>query len=277
MKSFKRVAAILLALVMTVAFAACSGQNNGDSEAKTEVVMGTNAAFPPFEYVDDNGDFDGFDVALSKEIAAKMGADLKVLDMEFNSLISAIETDQVDFVAAGMTVNEDRLKSVDFSEPYFDASQVIIVMSDEEEIKTGADLANKKIGVQEATTGDIYCTDNIEGAEISRFKKGVDAVIDLINGRVDAVVIDALPAAEFVKMNDGKIKILDEPLTEEKYAIAVKKGDTEMLETINGVIAELKENGKYDEMYKNYVEANAGAETAEPELEPETEGEDTAE
>lgn len=258
MKKFKRAAALLLALVMVLSFAACTGQGG---EEKAEVIMGTNAAFPPFEYVDDNGDFDGFDIALSKEIAAKMGAELKVLDMEFNSLIGAIETDQVDFVAAGMTVSEDRLKSVDFSETYFDASQVIIVLNDEEEITTAADLANKKIGVQEATTGDIYCTENVEGAEISRFKKGVDAVIDLINGRVDAVVIDALPAAEFVKMNEGKIKLLDEPLTEEKYAIAVKKGDTEMLETVNSVIAELKANGKYDEMYEKYVEANAGAET----------------
>jgi len=254
MRKFAKPFAVAIAVLLLVtSLSACSSKIDtmGKIEKDGKVIMGTNAEFPPFEYRDENGDVAGFDVALAEEIAAEMGVELVIEDMDFNSLIAALKSGKIDFVAAGMTVTEDRKENADFSQAYFDASQVIIVRADNQDILGAADLAGMRIGVQEGTTGDLEASE-IEGAEVLRFRKGIDAVVDLQNGNIDAVVIDKQPALVFVQLNDD-IRMLDEALTVEEYAIAVRKGDSDLLKVIDGVIAGLKESGRYQEIYDEYI------------------------
>ena len=182
--------------------------------------------------------------------------------MFFSVLAPELSSDKGDFVAAGMTVTDDRKKNMDFTDTYYDAAQAIIVKKGSD-IKTREDLAGKTAGVQEGTTGDLYCTDDDGKSDVKvgttkRYNKGADAVTDLLNGKIDAVVIDDFPAIKFVSKNPDKLVKLDDALTVEKYAIAVKKGNKELLDTINGVIKEMKSNGeiekiadKYKQSYKN--------------------------
>nr|WP_314461395.1 basic amino acid ABC transporter substrate-binding protein [uncultured Clostridium sp.] len=221
------------------------------SAAGGKLVMVTNAEFPPYEY-HDNNDIVGIDADIAKAIADKMGMELEIQDMAFDSLIPAVQSGKADFTAAGMTVNEDRKKNVDFTDTYAQAAQVIIV-KEGSEIKAPADLDGKKIGVQTGTTGDIYAGD-IKDANIQRFNKGMEAVMALTQGKVDAVVIDREPAKVFVKENAG-LKILDEAFTEEEYAIAVKKGNTELLDKMNAAIKELKDSGELQKIVDKYITA----------------------
>lgn len=228
--------------------------NTEDKDASKEddkkvIVMGTNAEFPPFEYIEAN-EVVGFDVDISKKIAEKLGLELVVENMQFASLTAALQTGKVDFVAAGMTNTPERAEEVNFSEDYFTASQVIIVKKDSDTVKSKEDLVGKKIGVQLGTTGEIESKE-IEGATVESYDAGYSAVMSLVNGKLDAVVIDQKPAEKFVEQND-KIMILDEELTKENYAIAVNKENEELLKTINEVIKEIQENGEYDALYEKY-------------------------
>ncbi len=224
------------------------------SGEKTVLVMATNAEFPPYEY-HDNDQIVGIDVEIAQAIAEQMGCELEIEDIAFDSIIPEVTSGKADFGAAGMTVTEDRLQNVDFSDTYASSSQVIIVTEDSD-ITGVADLAGKIVGVQQGTTGDIYCSDDatIGDGNVERFNKGMEAVQSLSQGKVDAVVIDIEPAKEFVAQTEG-LKILDETYTEEEYAIAVKKGNTELLEQINIAIAELKESGKLEEIRAKYITA----------------------
>ena len=233
-----------------------AGAETTAAEAETtaaggKLIMVTNAEFPPYEY-HENNEIVGIDADIAKAIADKMGMELEIQDMAFDSLIPAVQSGKADFTAAGMTVNEDRKKNVDFTETYAQAAQVIIVKEDSE-IKTPDDLAGKKIGVQTGTTGDIYAED-IEGGDIQRFNKGMEAVMALTQGKVDAVIIDREPAKVFVKENAG-LKILDEAFTEEEYAIAVKKGNTELLDNMNAAIKDLKDSGELKKIVDKYITA----------------------
>lgn len=213
------------------------------------IVMGTNAEFEPFEYRD-GLDIVGFDVEIAKAVANKLGKELKIEDMAFDSLIMGLNNDKMDFIAAGMTATEERAQQVDFSDSYFKSKQVIIVKADNTEIASADDLVGKSVGVQLGTTGDLFVS-GTEGVTVVQVKKGTQAVMDLQNGKVDAVVIDEEPAK---KMIAGKtdVKILEVPFIEEEYAIAVKKGNTELLNTINETIEELKANGEYDKIYEQF-------------------------
>ena len=217
------------------------------------LVMATNAEFPPYEY-HDGGDIVGIDVEVAEAIAGKLGMTLEVEDIAFDSIIPELESGKADIGVAGMTVNEDRLKNVDFTDPYTTASQVIIVKEDSE-IAGPDDLKGKYIGVQLGTTGDIYASDyEADGSTIERYNKGFEAVQAMQQGKIDAVVIDQEPAKVFVSQNEG-IKILDEALTVEEYAIAIKKGNTELLDQVNGALAELKESGELQAIIDKYISA----------------------
>lgn len=248
----KRIAIVLSLILFLFTVAGCGNTKSTMSKIKSKkvIVMGTNAEFPPFEFRNDKGEVDGIDASLAKEIAKELGVELKIEDMAFDSLLNALNSGKIDFVAAGMSVTEDRLANNDFSNPYYTAGQMIIVKKGSEAVKGKADLNGKKIGVQEGTTGDIEAS-KVPGAQISRFKKAIDAVLDLKNGKIDAVVLDESPSKVFVSKNDD-IMILDEKLTDEEYAIAVRKGDKELLDSINKTIAKLKENGKYSEIVAKY-------------------------
>ena len=219
------------------------------------ITMATNAEFEPFEYKDGD-DFAGIDIEISKKIAEKMGVKLEIHDVAFTSTITEVQTGKANFAATGMTVTDDRKKNVDFSDTYFKATQSIIVLKGSS-IKKPADLAGKVVGVQEGTTGDVYCTDedktnNVNVKSVERYNKGVDAVSDLMAGRVDAVVIDDFPAQKFISKNSDKIEKLSDALTVEEYAIAMPKGDAAMVKAVNEVLASMKSSGDLDKLVEKY-------------------------
>ena len=192
-------------------------------------------------------------------IAAHMGYEFKVEDMEFDSIINAVDSGKADVGLAGMTVTEERKQSVDFSISYTTSKQVIIVAEDST-IASPDDLDAKKIGVQLGTTGDLYLTwdkeDGIysEATTIEQYNTAMEAVQALLQGKLDAVVIDQEPAKVFVEKNEG-LKILETEYIEEEYAIAIKKGNTELLEAVNATITELKESGELQKIIEKYIPA----------------------
>lgn len=219
-----------------------------------KLIVGTNAAFPPFEYVGDDGEPDGFDIALIKAIGEKLGYEVEIQDMEFGSLVAAIGT-KIDASIAGMTITEERKQSVDFSDSYYDAVQFVVALPDDT-LATAADLEGKTIGCQLGTTGESIAGE-IEGATVQSYDKAVDAVNDLINGKVDVVIIDQNPAQVFAEKFEGKVVAIDgasfdfEP---EEYAIALPKGSA-LVDQVNEALAELKADGTFDALVDQYIVA----------------------
>lgn len=248
----KKIVCALLIGTMSLSLAACGG-GSGSSEEKETLVMATNAEFPPYEFYE--GDkIVGIDAEICAAIAEELGMELKIEDMAFDAIVTAVTSGKADIGAAGMTVTEDRLVNVNFSDTYATASQVVIVKEDSD-IASPDDLTGKKIGVQLGTTGDIYAGD-IEGAAVERFNKGFEAVQSLQADKIDAVIIDAEPAKVFVSQNEG-IKVLDEEFTNEEYAIAIAKDNDELLEKVNGALGTLRDSGKLDEIVAKYISADA--------------------
>lgn len=281
----KKLIALILALVMVVCcFAACGAKNGTDadvtsdaagneSENAEKLIMATNAAFPPYEYLADDGSFAGIDVEIAGKIAEKLGMELEIVDTEFGSIIGGVQSGKYSMGMAGMTVNEERLQSVNFSDPYAKGIQAVIVKADSEyasyeDFYTGYDDEGNpagvkdgiKIGVQADTTGDIYSSDKPEkwgfGEDnVIRYKTGNDAVQALVAGKVTAVIIDNEPAKSYVAANDG-LKILDGAYTDEDYAICVAKENTDLLDKINKALAELTEDGTIAEIVEKYIPAD---------------------
>lgn len=249
----KKIIALLLVistvLAMGLIFAGCGS----DKKDEKTLVMGTNAAFPPYEFTDDNDKIIGIDAEIAAAIAKKLGMKLEIKDMEFGSLLTAVQSGNIDVVLAGLTVSDERKEQVNFSDTYATGKQVVIV-KENSGIASVDDLEGKMIGVQSDTTGDIYCTDDYGQDHIKQFPNGALAVAALNNGQVDCVVIDNEPAKAFVKMNTG-LKILDTEYIIEDYAIAVAKENTELLNKINKALAELKKEGKIDEILNKYIKA----------------------
>ena len=247
----KKFLGLIMSAVMVMSLAACGKAANGTAQAGV-LVMATNAEFPPYEY--HQGDkIVGIDVEICQAIADEMGRELVIEDMAFDSVITSVYTGKADLGAAGLTVTEDRLKNINFSTPYATAAQVIIVAEDSE-IASPDDLIGKTIGVQLGTTGDIYAED-IEDATLERYNKGFEAVQALLQGKIDAVIIDNEPAKVYVSQNEG-LKIVDEAFTYEEYAIAIAKNNTDLLNEVNAAIAKLKESGKLDEIVNKYISAD---------------------
>lgn len=276
----KRVIALTMAALMAASLTACGGSakettaaaaadttaaakeestaaESTAAESKEAVggklVMATNAEFPPYEFHD--GDkIVGIDAEIAQAIADELGMELEIEDIAFDSIIPEIVSGKADMALAGMTVTEDRKASVDFSDTYATASQMIIVKEDSE-IAGPDDLKGVTVGVQLGTTGDIYVSDlEADGTTVERYNKGFEAVQALSQGKIDAVVIDGEPAKTFVSETEG-LKILDEAFTVEEYAIAVKKGNTELLDKVNGALETLKDNGTLDEIVAKYIKA----------------------
>ena len=274
MKKSVKFLAVCLAAAAMLSMSACNGggassgaasdsSNSGVGTSTLDAIkkngfitMSTNAEFEPFEYKDGEK-IVGIDLEISQKIADKLGVELKVNDVAFDSLIPEITSGKADFVAAGMTADDERRKNVDFSDSYFDAGQAVIVKKDVD-IKAPKDLNGKKVGVQTGTTGDKYCTNEegtseIKVGSVERYNKGMDAVSDLIAGRIDAVVIDDFPAQKFVEKNSDKIAKLNDMLTSEQYAIAVKKGNTELVDLINETLKEMKDSGDLQKIFDKYL------------------------
>ena len=215
--------------------------------------MATNAAFPPYEMVADDGSFEGIDVELAGKIAEKLGLELVVDDMDFGSIITSVQTGKSDIAMAGLTVTDERKQNVDFTDSYATGVQVVIV-PEESDIQAIDDLQGKLIGCQESTTGYIYCSDDYGEDVVTAFPNGANAIQALVSGKVDAVVIDSQPAQEFVKQNAG-LKILDTEYVTEDYAIGVSKDNTALRDAVNTALKELTDDGTVQSILDKYIKA----------------------
>ncbi len=253
MKMWKKTVCLTMALgMMLLSFTGC-----GKSEKN--LVMATNAAFPPYEYKEGNN-FEGIDVEIAQKVAEKLGMQLQIEDVEFGSIIGGVQSGKYDMGMAGMTVTDERKQSVNFSDTYATGVQVVIV-KEGSAITTVDDIATQgvKIGVQQDTTGDIYASDTTDNGgfgeeNVERFKTGADAVQALLTGKVGCVIIDNEPAKSFVKANAG-LKILDTEYVNEDYAICISKSNDELLNKINTALAELKADGTIQGIVDKYIPA----------------------
>lgn len=285
MKKATKMAALMLALaMMTTTLTACGGNadsKNNDTATDTTVTnsqsqesapadagaqeaapetggtltFGTNAEFPPFEFVASSGvidQYDGIDMAIAKQIAETNGMTAAIENMEFDSLLVALQNGQIDAAIAGMTVTDERKEEADFSIPYYTATQVMIVKEDSD-IASAADMADKKICVIQGYTGEICVKDM--GYPYEAFKKGTDAIMELVNGKCDVVVLDSATSQKYISDNEG-LKIVEDPsaFESEEYAIAVKKGNTELLDKINTAIDAMLADGTIAELGAKYTE-----------------------
>lgn len=284
MKNMKKFAALGLAAMMALSFTGCGSSDKETTvatttaadtkaeaetttaaskaeESKTEaaeaaggvLTMATNAEFDPWEY-HEGGEIVGIDIEMAQAIADKMGMELKIEDMAFDAIIPSITTGKADIGMAAITENEERKLSVDFSDNYAESSLVILVQSTNEEITSADTLAGKKIGVQLGTTGDLTATDIVGEEGMERYTTYFEAVQALKQGKINAIVIDKAPAKVFLSQNDD-IKQVGEELSKEEYAIAVAKGNTELVEKLNQAIADLQADGTFDTIMNKYIPA----------------------
>lgn len=278
MKKFLSILMAAAMLLSVCALSACGGSEEPAPEAEgTEVTepaeggdagfttitegvltMSTNATFPPYEMTTDNGGFEGIDIEIATAIAEKLGLELQIDDMDFDAALLAAQEGKSDMVMAGVTVNEDRLLVMDFSETYASGVQVVIV-PEGSDIASLDDMEGKMIGTQRGTTGYIYCSDTPENGgfgeeNVIAYDDGIAAVQALKNGQVDCVVIDSAPAQAYVAANEG-LTILDTEYAVEDYAIGIAKGNTALLDAINGALAELTEDGTIQAIIDKYIAA----------------------
>ena len=280
MKKFLSVLMAATMLVGVMALTGCGGDttepttdeaNNQSEPASTTatdlktvtegvLTMSTNAAFPPYESTDDSGNVVGIDADIAAAIAEKLGLMLQIDDMDFDGALAAPQSGKSDIVMAGVTVNEDRLLTLDFTESYATGVQVVIVPEGSD--VTLDNLGEQQIGTQRGTTGYIYCTDDYGEDHVVAYDDAIAAVKALNNGQIDCVVIDSAPAQELVKANPG-LTILDTEYVTEDYAIGVAKGNTALLDAVNGALKELVEDGTVQSIIDKYIPADAGSAEAE--------------
>lgn len=266
----KKIVAMLLALCMVFALCACSGTKEAPKAEEPVVedaapvegkklTMGTNAAFPPYEFIsDEDGEtIVGIDAEIAAAVAQKLGMELEIIDMEFGSIITSVQTGKIDIGMAGMTVTEERLQNVNFSETYATGIQSIIV-PEGSPITCVDDLfaeeAGYMIGVQESTTGHIYAEGDFGADNVTAYATGASAVQAMKAGKVDCVIIDNEPAKAFVAANEG-LQILETSYAVEDYAIAVAKENEQLLADINAALAELIEDGTVAAILAKYIPA----------------------
>lgn len=232
-----------------------STSDSSETTANGTIKFGTNAEFPPFESVVTDGvigEYDGIDIAVAAKIGEKLGMEATIDNMEFDSLLVALQNKQIDAVIAGMTVTDERKESVNFSTPYYTATQVMIV-KDDSDIEKASDMEGKTIAVVQGYTGET-CVKEL-GYEYEAFKKGTECILELLNGKCDVVVIDSATAQKYIQDNEG-LKIVEDPdeFSSEEYAIAVNKDNTELLDKINTVIDKMLEDGTISEISAKYID-----------------------
>lgn len=287
MKNMKKLYFLGLTAALSLSLVACSGNNTEggepitaggttttttDDEGDTEstgstkmtvesgkFIMATNAAFPPYEMVaDDDGvagtGYEGIDIEIAAAIAENLGLELVVEDMDFTAALLAPNSGKADVVMAGVTVNEERKANMEFTNTYATGVQVVIV-TEHSPIETLDDLEGVQIGTQEGTTGYIYASDEFGDSNVTAVSNGAMAIESLLAGKVDCVIIDNEPAKSYVSNNYG-LRILEAEFATEDYAIGVAKGNTELLDAINGALAELDKQGDIDDIVKKYINAD---------------------
>ena len=260
MKNLKEFAALLLALVMVFSLAACGSSAKEASDTPTldalkekgKLVVMTNASFPPFEYIDGEGNVVGVDLDLAHKIADEVGVELEIIDMNFDLLIDSLKNHKGDLVAAGMTRTDARAEVIDFSDIYISMGLKVIVPVGTD-IKSFDDLADKKIAVQEATTADIYVQENYPDATPMQFKSAIDAGNAVKSGNADCAVIDMLPA-EYMTSNSPEIELMPDLLSAEDTAMGVAKGQEDFLAIVNKVLHEAMDSGFLDESFDKHMQ-----------------------
>lgn len=265
--TMKKLSIAMLSMVLagSMLLTACGGGNTqatedtGSDTQQSETAenteggvlrMATNATFPPYEYYEGD-EVVGIDPEIAAAIAEKLGMTLEINDMDFDPAIAAAQTGQADIVMEGLTVTDDRKEKINFTDSYATGVQVVIVPEDSD-IQSVDDLEGKLIGVQQGTTGDLYCSDDYGEENVQKFTSGPVAVEALKNGQIDCVVIDNEPAKSYVSQNEG-LKILDTEYITEEYAIGISKDNPELLEQINAALQELKEDGTIQSIIDKYI------------------------
>lgn len=264
MKMLKKIAVILLALALLVSCAACGSSKKEEAasesasptidaiKAKGKLTVMTNASFPPFEYIDGEGNVVGVDLDSAKKIADKIGVELDIIDMDFDLLIDALKNGKGDLVAAGMTATPSRAEEIDFSIIYISMGLKVIVPVGTD-IKTFDDLDGKKIAVQEATTADIYAQENYTKATIMQFKSAIDAGNAVKTGNADCAIIDMLPA-EYMTANSPEIELMPELLSAEDTAMGVAKGHEDLLAVVNEVLQGIMDDGSLQASFDAHMQ-----------------------
>ena len=234
--------------------AAATEESAGETTAAKDsgkLVMATEAGFAPYEYTEDGKTVVGVDVDIANEIAKAMGKELEIQNMTFDGALLAVQQGTADFAAAGISVTPERQELMDFSIEYATSKQVVVVKKEAGKITAPEDVKEGTIaGVQMGTTADYYCQDI--ACEVKQFNKYAEAAMELNNGKLDCIVMDSLPAEQLVAANEN-LEILDGELFTDKYAIAVKKGNTELLDQLNEVLQKLVDEGKVDEFTINHT------------------------
>ena len=248
MKKIKSIL-IILSLIIVVGVLVI-GIFNNKGTSKEKIIMVTEAGFAPYEFYKNN-EIVGVDIEIAKKIAEKLGKELEIKDTDFDSIINEVKTGKADFAAAGLSITEERLEEVDFSVEYAVSKQVILVKKDSS-ISKLEDFNGKKVAVQLGTVADLVLSDEYPEVEVIQHKKYLLAVEDLLANKVDAIVLDSLPAQEIVKQNSG-LKILEEELLTDKYGIAVQKENKELLDIINQVLKEMMDNGDIEDFTMKYL------------------------
>lgn len=265
--TMKKLSIAMLSMVLagSMLLTACGGGNTqatedtGSDTQQSETAenteggvlrMATNATFPPYEYYEGD-EVVGIDPEIAAAIAEKLGMTLEINDMDFDPAIAAAQTGQADIVMEGLTVTDDRKEKINFTDSYATGVQVVIVPEDSD-IQSVDDLEGKLIGVQQGTTGDLYCSDDYGEENVQKFTSGPVAVEALKNGQIDCVVIDNEPAKNYVAQNEG-LKILDTEYVTEEYAIGISKDNPELLEQINAALQELKDDGTIQSIIDKYI------------------------
>lgn len=248
--------------LLTACGASNQSKNEVSSEAKSNVDkslvedgvldIATSADLPPYEFYDDNKNIIGIDAEIAQEIGKKLNVEVKIHDMDFGNIIATIENKKMDLGVAGLSVTEERKKSVDFTDTYAKCVQKVLVKNDSP-IKDIEGLKDKKIAAQLGTTGDMLAKEDFGEDNVQSFAKFPDAVLALQNGKVDAIILDDQTASKFAQANKD-LKVLESTYADEEYAMAVNKDNKELLEKVNQTIKELKDSGKLDQIVDKYIE-----------------------
>ncbi len=260
MKNLKKILCLVLALCLLSCFAGCGADNSN------KLIVATNAEFEPFESLDSDGNFVGYEIDLLNAIGEKLGYEIQFDNMEFDGVIAAVQSNSCDLAASGLTINEKRKKSVSFTTPVYGGAAQILIVAADDTYYTGTtkeeldeQLKNQAIGVCSGYTGQFYAKGDadwgfspIEGADVKIYENVSTAIADIKNGTINAIIMDDSVAKEAANANSDAVKVIDVALTIEEYGLAVNKDNAELLEKLNTALAELKEEGKIDELLEKY-------------------------
>ena len=255
MKHWRLVSLLLVVVLLTTMVASCKPKPKNELEKIMDagkIVVGTSADYPPFEFINDNNEFDGFDIALMNEIAKRMGVEVEWQDISFDGLIGALKAGKIDAIIAAMTATPERDQEVDFTIPYLEGADAVLVAEDSDiVINNLEDMGKYKIGVQSGTIHEQWVDEHLPDAQVSRYERADQAIMDLKSGRIDVVVMDYYAALDYIK--EGGIKMaLKTDLSGEALAIAVPEGATELKAKLDEIITQLKEEGFIEELAVKY-------------------------